>query len=211
MRIHFTSRIIVFDIGGVLIEWDPRHLYRKLFNGDEVAMSHFLTKICSPAWNAQMDKGKPFSVAVAELAEEYPEYSSLIFAYQTRWKEMIAGAIEPTVGVLAGLYQAGYPLYALSNWSAETFPLMRERYAFLDWFEEIVLSGETGLAKPDPAIYDVFLQRTGLEAAGCLFIDDSPENIKVAGRLGFETIHFESAGQLETALQERGYFSSRSG
>ncbi len=197
----FPNKVtIIFDIGGVLIEWDPRHLYRKLFSGDETAMKYFLTEICSLEWNAQMDLGRPFGKAVAELIEEHPDQAELITAYQTRWGEMISGEYKSTVEVLAELRDAGYPLYALSNWSAETFPLMRRQFPFLNWFEAIVLSGEEKLVKPDPRIFQVMLARTGRPAGENLLIDDTPENVEVARQLGFQAVHFQSAGQLRGEL-----------
>lgn len=195
---------VIFDLGGVLIDWDPRHLYRKLFDGEGAAMEAFLSRICSPAWNAQMDRGKPFAEAVAELSAIYPEHEELIAAYHGRWEEMIGGSYEPAVAVLAEVRQAGYPLYALSNWSAETFPLMRRRYEFLSWFDSITLSGEVGSAKPETEIYRVALARIGRLPGDCLFIDDSLPNIATADDLGFQTIHYVSAEKLRRDLVARG-------
>jgi 2-haloacid dehalogenase len=195
---------IVFDFGGVLLDWNPRYLYRKLFNGDPNAMERFLTEIGFVEWNLQQDKGRPLAVAVAELSERFPQYADLIQAYDERWPESIAGPIQPTVNILYALKQAGYPLYGLSNWSAETFQRVRHRYAFLDWFETIVVSGDVKLVKPDPRIYSVFLERVGRTAGECLFIDDSEANVAVAGQLGFKTIRFESPEQLARELHQRG-------
>ena len=196
---------IVFDLGGVLIDWNPRYLYRTLFNGDELAMEHFLSEICTPEWNAELDRGKPFGEAVTELAGRYPEYKELILAYQSRWGEMVSDAIRPTVDVMEELKNSGYSLSALSNWSAETFPQMLSRFAFLDWFEEIVLSGKIGSAKPEKRIYEVLLDKIGLSATRCLFIDDSVPNIHMANNLGFQTIHFSSAEQLRSDLLASGF------
>lgn len=191
---------IVFDIGGVLIEWNPRHLYRTLFHDDEVAMEYFLTQVCTPEWNAELDHGRSFQSAVAELAQQHPDYRELIMAYHEQWPKMVPFAFEDTVEVLSEVKTAGYPLFALSNWSAETFPIMRQRYPFLDWFEDILLSGEVGISKPDNQIYEVFLDRIKRTPDECLFIDDSERNIDAARSLGFQALLFKSASQLRDEL-----------
>lgn len=191
---------VVFDIGGVLIEWNPRHLYRTLFHDDVVAMEYFLTQVCTPEWNAELDRGRSFQSAVTELAQQHPEYRELIMAYHEQWPKMVPFAFEDTVEVLSEVKTAGYPLFALSNWSAETFPIMRQRYPFLDWFEDILLSGEVGIAKPDNQIYEVFLDRIKRTPDECLFIDDSERNIDAARSLGFQTLLFKSASQLRDDL-----------
>ncbi|MFQ5973200.1 MAG: HAD family hydrolase, partial [Alphaproteobacteria bacterium] len=149
---------VIFDIGGVLIDWDPRHLYRKLFD-DEDAMEHFLATVCTPEWNAQQDEGRTVAEGTALLTERFPEHAALILAYYDRFGEMMNGPLEETVSLLGELRGAGTPLYALSNWSRETFPLARERFEFLDWFRGIVISGEEGVKKPDPRIYQLLLHR----------------------------------------------------
>jgi 2-haloacid dehalogenase len=191
---------IIFDLGGVLIEWNPRYLYGSLFNGDDQAMEYFLSEICTPEWNNELDRGKPFGEAVVELARKYPDYKELILAYQSRWGEMVPDAINPTVTVMEELKNNGYNISALSNWSAETFPQMLNRFAFLDWFDEIVLSGEIGSVKPEKRIYEALLDKIDLNASSCLFIDDSVPNIKMADNLGFQTILFSSAEQLRADL-----------
>jgi len=195
---------IVFDLGGVLIDWDPRYLYRQLFDGDGTAMEHFLAQVCSPAWNAQQDAGRSFAEAIAEKTRAFPEYEHLIQAYFARWTEMIRGSMAGTVEVLSELREQGYPLYALSNWSAETFPLIKHRFSFLDWFKGIVLSGEVGCAKPNPRIYRIFLERMQCMPDQCLFIDDSRDNIATARELGFATLLFRSPQQLRAYLQSKG-------
>lgn len=175
---------VVFDLGGVLIEWDPRHLYRSLFQGDEAAMERFLAEVCSPEWNLALDAGRPWRPAIEALVAEHPERRDLIVAYDERWPEMLGGAIQGTVEVLADLHAAGVRLAALSNWSAEKFPIARARYPFLDWFETIVISGDVGICKPDARIYRHLLERTGFRPASTVFIDDSPPNVAAAARLG---------------------------
>jgi len=200
------SPIIIFDFGGVLIDWNPRYLYRKLFENDAAAMERFLSEIGFVEWNLEQDRGRPFAVAVKELTARFPHYADLIRAYDERWEESIGGVIEPTVKLLGALKQAGFTLYGLSNWSAETFWRIRHKHPFWDWFEVIVLSGEVQLIKPDPRIYAVLLEKIGRPASECLFIDDSETNIAVAEQLGFKTVWFKSPEQLERELNRLGLF-----
>jgi len=195
---------IVFDFGGVLMDWSPHYLYGKLIPGGSEEIDRFLAEIGFAEWNAEQDKGRPFVEAVAEWSAKFPHHAHLIRAYHERWEEMNAGPIQQSVEILRSLKQAGYPLYGLSNWSAETFPLIRAKYEFFDWFDLIVLSGEERLIKPDPQIFTVLLDRTGRTAGECLFIDDSAKNIAAAEQLGFQIVHFKSAGQLETELRRLG-------
>ncbi|MDM8518770.1 HAD family phosphatase [Anaerolineales bacterium HSG6] len=196
--------IIVFDFGGVLINWDPRGLYENLFEGDTVAMEKFFTEVDFMAWNLEQDKGRSFAEAVAVLSQEFPQYASFIAAYDERWEESISGPILETVEILRLLKQNGYRLFGLSNWSAETFPRIQHKYEFFNWFEGIVLSGAVKLIKPAPEIYNILLEQIGEPAEKCLFIDDSKPNITTANELGFMTIHFESPSQLKTELSMRG-------
>ena len=199
-----SIRAIVFDFGGVLIDWNPRHLYRKLFPGNERAMESFLREIGFTEWNLQQDSGRAFAPAVAELVAQFPTYADLIQAYDERWEESIAGPIHATVALLLPLKHAGYELHGLSNWSSEKFAIACTQYAFFHLFETILVSGEVKLLKPDPSIYVVFLERIGRTASECLIIDDSYQNIVTARGLGFATIHFESSDQLLRELQQRG-------
>jgi 2-haloacid dehalogenase len=194
----------VFDLGGVLIDWDPRHLYRRLFDGDDAAMEAFLTDVCNASWNAKLDAGASWAEAIAELVTRHPEQRTLIDAYRARWPEMIAGPIQPTVDVLADLRRARVPLYALSNWSAETYPIARERYEFLGWFDAVVISGEVGICKPDPRIFRHLLEAHGLEARSTLFVDDHAANVEAAAALGFVAHRFEGAPRLRADLVEMG-------
>ena len=194
-------KAIVFDFGGVLIDWDPRRLYRKYFDGDHAAMEDFLEEIGFTEWNLEQDKGRPFDVAVAELSKQFPHHERLIKAYDDQWDESILGPIQPTVDLLYKLKESGRPLYGLSNWSEEKFQLTRPNYAFFDCFDEIVVSGEVKLLKPDPRIYEVFLERINRSADECVFIDDSAANIAAADELGFKAIHFESTEHLERDLR----------
>ena len=195
---------IIFDFGGVLLDWNPHHLYRKLFGDDAEAVERFLTEIGFAEWNLEQDRGRPFATAVAEMSERFPHYADLIKAYDERWEESVAGPIQHTVDILYRLKQAGYSLYGLSNWSAETFRRVRHKHAFMELFEAILISGEVQLVKPDPRIYALLLGQIGRTAEECLFIDDSEANIAAASRLGFRTIRFESPRQLESELHRLG-------
>jgi 2-haloacid dehalogenase len=201
MKQSNTQRItIVFDFGGVLMDWNPRYLYRKLFNGNTHAMESFLTEINFFEWNAQQDKGRPFAAGVVELTKQFPQYADLILAYDERWEESIAGPIQSTVNILNELKQAGYRLHGLSNWSEEKFRIVREKYEFFNWFETIIVSGGVKLVKPDPRIYTLFLKRIGQIASECLLIDDSEANIAIARQLNFKTIQYLSSDLLKKEL-----------
>jgi len=195
-------RTIVFDFGGVLVDWNPRHLYCKLFNGNTSAMEHFLTEINFTEWNLQQDKGRPFAVGVAELTKQFPQYADLIRAYDERWEETIAGPIQSTVNILGELKQAGYRLHGLSNWSDEKFQMVHEKYEFFNWFETILVSGAVELVKPDPRIFTMLLERIGRTASECLLIDDSEANIAAARQMSFRTIQYRSSDQLKKELGE---------
>jgi 2-haloacid dehalogenase len=197
-------RIVVFDIGGVLLDWNPRHLYRKLFAGDEAAMEDFLANVCTVEWNERQDAGRPFAEAHAELLPRHADKSHLIEAFGKRFDEMIAGPIEGTVDILAEVKRAGVPRYALTNWSAETFPPALTRYEFLSWFDGIVVSGEEGVIKPDARIFRILLERYRIPADEAVFIDDNPRNAAAAHALGIHGIHFRSPELLRRELETLG-------
>lgn len=194
---------VAFDLGGVLIKWDPRRLYRQLFD-DAAAMESFLSEVCTPAWNARQDAGRPWPEATQSLAREFPAQRDLILAYDTRWEEMLGGAMADTVEILDELCDAGVPCYALSNWSAAKFALTRPHFPFLERFKAIVISGDVGLSKPDPAIYRVLVERYRLTPSMTAFIDDAEPNVLVAAELGFRAIHFLGAPRLRTDLRNLG-------
>ncbi|CAH2599647.1 HAD family phosphatase [Rhodovastum atsumiense] len=196
--------VVVFDLGGVLIDWNPRHLYRKLFAGDEAGMERFLAQVCSPAWNLTLDAGRDWAEAIAELVAQHPEQAALITAYHQRWPEMLGGPIAGSVAILDELRQSGTPLYALTNWSDETFAIALRLYDFLGWFEGIVVSGRERLVKPDPRLFRILLDRHGLAAGDVVYIDDNPANAEAAGRLGMHPIHFTTAPALRANLGELG-------
>jgi len=194
---------VVFDLGGVLIDWNPRHLYRRLIaDGDE--MEGFLAEICPQSWNERQDAGTPLAQATAERIDRFPGRAELIRAYYGRWEEMLGGPIAATVALLEALHRRGIPLFALTNWSAELFPIARRRFAFLERFRGIVVSGEKGLIKPDPAIFVRLLARYRLDAASTLFIDDNPANVEAAARLGFAALQYTDPFRLAGDLVSYG-------
>lgn len=193
---------IIFDLGGVLIDWNPRYLYKKVFP-TEAEMEWFLTNVCTPQWNTQQDAGRSFEEGIELLKRKYPEYTFAINFYWTRWAEMLGGEIGGSVEILRNLKTRGYHIYALSNWSAETFPIAQERYGFLQAFDGRVISGEEKLVKPDPLIYTRLLQKYNLHAPNCVFIDDNSANISKAADLGFETILFTDPEALRRTLISR--------
>ena len=197
-----TIQAIIFDYGNVLLEWDPKFVYDRYFPNDPEGMERFFDEVNFADWNSQQDKGRPFKEGIALLSREFPHYSHLIQAYHDLWIDSVGGAIAGTVDILKRLKQAGYPVYGLSNWSAETFPYMRERHDFFDLFDDMVISGEVGHVKPEPEIFQILLDKIGRPAEECLFIDDSLTNIGQAQKLGFATILFQSPQRLESSLRD---------
>jgi len=195
-----SRRVVVFDLGGVLLQWDPRHLYRKLFPGDEAAMESFLAEVCTVEWNERQDAGRSFADATAELMPKHSDKRHLIEAWSQRFGEMIPGALEGTVQIAGELKQRSVPLYGLTNWSSETFPAQRVRFPFLEWFDGIVVSGDEGVIKPDPRIFRILLDRYRVAADEAVFIDDNPKNAQAASALGIHGIHFQSPAQLRREL-----------
>ena len=193
---------IVFDFGGVLVDWNPRYLYDKYF-GDAEQSQWFLDNICLYSWNLQMDGGKPFAEGVKELQAEHPEWAEAIAIYHTRWVEMMGGEVAGTADVLRSAKAAGYKIYGLTNWSAETFPMIRDTYPIFQEFDGIVVSGEEHLLKPDAAIYRCLLERYALRAEESLFIDDNRDNVAAARAIGMHAVHFESAEQLAQILEQQ--------
>jgi len=199
-------KAIVFDYGNVLVEWDPRYVYQRYFPNDPEAMERFFHEVNFMEWNAQQDKGRSFADGVAALSQEFPQHAHLIQAYHDHWKDSIGEAHWGTVETMKKLKQAGYLLYGLSNWSAETFPLMREEYDFFNLFDDMVISGEVGHVKPQPEIFHILLEKISRPPQECLFIDDSLANIQQAQKIGFATVRFESPEQLETVLHDMQLF-----
>ena len=195
-----SRSIVVFDLGGVLIDWDPRHLYRKLFPGDELGMEHFLANVCTHEWNRCQDAGRSFTEGARLLKLQYPDKAELIDAYGARFNEMMAGPIVGAVEVLAELHERGTPLYGLSNFSAETFPLAFERFEFLHWFRRIIISGEVGILKPDARIYEIMLARFAIDPQSAVYIDDIVVNAEAARPFGIHGIQFTTPSALREEL-----------
>ena len=195
--------IPVFDVGNVLIRWDPRNLYRKLI-ADEAEREDFLARICPPEWNLEMDRGRAFAEGVAERVALFPQHEALIRAFDERWLETLDGAVEEAVAILEELRAAGVKTYAITNFSREKFALTRTRYPFLDSFEGIVVSAHEQLLKPDPRIYALLCERHGLAPADCIFIDDSLANVEGARAFGMQGHHFKTAAELRADLRQQG-------
>jgi 2-haloacid dehalogenase len=196
--------IVVFDLGGVLIDWDPRHLYRKLFVGDEGAMEHFLANVCTHEWNRGQDAGRSFAEGARLLKAEHPDKAELIDAYGARFDEMMPGPIAGSVDILAELKALGTPLYCLTNFSAETYPPTFERFEFLRWFRGILVSGEVKVIKPDPRIFELLIERFAIDPERAVYIDDVAANVTAARPFGIHAIHFTSPAALREELVALG-------
>jgi 2-haloacid dehalogenase len=194
---------IVFDLGGVLIDWNPRYLYREIFD-DEEAMELFLSKICTSEWNEKQDAGRSLQEGTQILLDQHPLWEREIRAFYGQWEKMLNGPIEATVKILDFLAtQTSYRLYALTNWSAETWPIALAQYPFLQRFKGILVSGKEGLAKPDPVIYRLLFERFQINPAEALFIDDNLRNIEASIQSGMEAKHFTTAEDLKTWMEEQ--------
>jgi HAD superfamily hydrolase (TIGR01509 family) len=195
---------IVFDVGNVLIEWDPRNLYRRIFD-DPARMEWFLANVFTSAVNLDCDRGLSFADAVAMVTARHPEHEEAIRAFDTRWGEMVPGPIAGSVALLEEIRRKGIPDYAITNFSREKFPLAAARFDFLRGFRMVVVSGEEGIVKPDRAIYELFLARAGLAAESCVFIDDSPANVAGARDAGMHALHFRGPEILRAELRALGF------
>jgi 2-haloacid dehalogenase len=200
---------VVFDLGGVLVDWDPRYLYRQLLPEDEV--EDFLTEVDFAAWNYRADAGGRWADAVAEQAARFPHRAELLAAYPERFRETLGGEVPGTVGLLRDLHAAGVRLLALTNWSAETFPHARAMFAFLSLFEDVVVSGEERVAKPDLGVFRLVLDRYHLDPARTVFVDDSPRNVAAAATAGLLALRFHDAHQLRADLQRLGLLADLPG
>ncbi|MDR0421890.1 MAG: HAD family phosphatase [Proteiniphilum sp.] len=192
-------RNIIFDFGGVLIDWNPVYLYRKVFDREE-EMNYFLEHVCRYDWNVLQDAGRPLAEATLSLQEQYPEYSEEIGMYYGRWDEMLGGIIGENVALIRPLRKK-YGVYGLTNWSAETIPAAMKRYDFFRDLDGMVVSGEEKTVKPDPLLYRILLNRYGIRAEESLFIDDSRANIETALQLGFKTVHLTAGMNLREELR----------
>lgn len=195
---------IIFDLGAVLIDWNPRHLYRKIFKTEE-EIDWFLLNVCTSEWNDQQDAGRSFEDATNELIAKFPEHKIPIEAWYGRWHETINGSIEGTVEILKVINESKkFRLYALTNWSAESFPWALENFEFLQWFDGIVVSGVEKSRKPFPEFYQILFDRYQVDPRKAIFIDDNPANIKGGDAVGMYSVHFQSPEQLRKKLIEMG-------
>lgn len=195
---------VVFDLGGVVIDWNPMYLYRKVFDGDETKAANFLATICTGEWNGRQDAGRDLLQATEERVKLFPQWEHEIRCYYGRWIEMIGDAIPGTPELMADIKAAGLHLFALSNWSAETFARVRYDFKPFRMFEHIVLSGEYGCIKPDKRLFQIALDCYGIPAENLIFTDDSPANVAGAAAVGLPALHFTSAAQFRRDLIERG-------
>jgi 2-haloacid dehalogenase len=194
---------IVFDLGGVLIDWNPNYVFDNVFENDEEKKKFFFENVCTSDWNENQDAGYPIQKATEDLVAKHPEWKEHIEAYYGRWEEMLGGPINESVEIFRQLKESGkYKLYALTNWSAELFPVALQRYEFLHWFDGRVVSGEEKMRKPFPEFYQLILNRFQLVPQETLFIDDNLRNVKAAEEIGIKSIRFQSPEQLKSDLQE---------
>jgi 2-haloacid dehalogenase len=195
---------IIFDLGGVLVDWNPNYVFDQMFDSEE-KKKHFFENICTADWNEKQDAGRSLKEATDELLERHPDWKEYIEAYYGRWQEMLGGPIHETVEIFRRLKQSGrYKIYALTNWSAETFPVALELYEFLHWFDGRVVSGEEKMRKPFPEFYQLIVERFQLVPSETVFIDDNLRNVKAASEMGLQAIAFESPQQLKEDLNDLG-------
>ena len=195
---------VLFDLGKVLLDWSPRYYYERFFAGDEGALARFLDEVVAPEWILEMDRGRPMDEAIAARQRLYPEHAELIARWREGWPEMLRGEIAGTVEILEELATRGRRLYALTNFSHETWPVARQRFGFLERFEQVVVSGEVGLVKPDPRIYRLAIERCRLEPARTVFVDDMPANAEAARAEGLQAVHFTTPERLREDLLKLG-------
>ncbi len=191
---------IIFDFGGVLLDWNPRYLYKSYFNNDE-EMEHFLADICNGEWNIKQDAGRPFAEAVKELQAKFPEYAEAIQMYDDDWEKMLKCELPESIDLLKELKFMGYGIYGLTNWSAEKIGYAFANYSFFSLFDGIVVSGVEKVVKPDRKIYEILLERYSLKPGECVFIDDNPDNVDMAKVLGINAIRFDNIGNVKEHLE----------
>ena len=190
---------IIFDFGGVLLDWNPRYLYKSYFNNDE-EMEHFLADICNGEWNIRQDAGRPFAEAVKELQAKFPEYAEAIQMYDDDWEKMLKCELPESIDLLKELKFMGYGIYGLTNWSAEKIGYAFANYSFFSLFDGIVVSGVEKVVKPDRKIYEILLERYSLKPGECVFIDDNQDNVDMAKVLGINAIRFDNIGNVKEHL-----------
>lgn len=197
---------VVFDIGNVLVSWDPRNLYRRYFAGREDQMEWFLTNVCTPAWNVEQDRGRSFREACDLLVKDHPpEWHPMIRAFDEEWHETISGPIAGSVAILKKLKDSQVPVYAITNWNQDKFREARDRFDFLNSFDGIVVSGDERMLKPEPEIFDLFFTRYGVRPETAVFVDDSVRNVEGARAAGMQALHFTSPEALARDLRGFGF------
>lgn len=199
-----AADVVVFDFGGVLLDWDPRHLYQGVI-ADPERREWFLAQVCTPDWNREQDRGRDWAQAVDQLARRFPEWRAEIEAFDLRWEEMIAGPIAGAVALLERLDEAGAPLYGITNFSSPKLALTFARFPFFARLRGVVVSGDERLLKPDPRIYATLFERYGLEPGRCLFIDDLAHNVEAARAVGMDATRFVDPETLAADLRARGF------
>lgn len=198
-------KTIIFDLGGVLIDWNPEYVFLKEFRGNREKMDWFLNEICAWDWNMNQDAGYPLSKATEDRIAMFPEYEDLIRMYYGRWEEMLGYTHEDTLEILESVVNnTNYHVYALTNWSGETFPVALQKFPWLQWFEGILVSGDEGLRKPHIEIYELMLSRYNIKPHEAIFIDDSLKNIEGSEAVGIKGVHFENAAALKKDLMALG-------
>jgi 2-haloacid dehalogenase len=196
-----NTKAIIFDLGGVLIDWNPAYVFDSMFADDEEKKKYFFENVCTPDWNENQDAGYPIQQATEELVAKHPDWKEHIEAFYGRWTEMLGGPIHETVEIFRELKELNkYKFYALTNWSGELFPIALERYNFLHWFDGRVVSGDEKMRKPFPEFYQLLLNRYNLQPGESLFIDDNLRNVQAAEAIGIPTIHFQSPLRLREEL-----------
>lgn len=191
---------IIFDFGGVLLDWNPRYLYKSYFNNDQ-EMEHFLADICNGEWNIKQDAGRPFAEAVKELQAKFPEYAEAIQMYDDDWEKMLKCELPESIDLLKELKSMGYGIYGLTNWSAEKIGYAFANYSFFSLFDGIVVSGVEKVVKPDRKIYEILLERYSLKPGECVFIDDNQDNVDMAKVLGINAVRFDNIGNVKEHLE----------
>jgi 2-haloacid dehalogenase len=198
----YTS--VIFDLGGVLIDWNPRHLYRQFFPGDDAGLERFLAEVTTSEWNRELDGGRSFAEAIADLQRQHPKHRDLIAMYWDRWPEMLGGVNAETAQIVRDLKARGVRVFALSDWSAETFPFAKGVVPELELFDDIQISGEAGMTKLDPRAFALAIARFKVDPTTTVFIDDAPANLDGARSAGLTTIRFTDADGLRTELTDLG-------
>lgn len=192
---------IIFDLGAVLIDWNPHYVYKTIFD-DEQEMHNFLANVCTSDWNEEQDAGRSLQEGTDLLVAQFPEHEANIRAFYGRWIEMLGEPFHGTVDIFKQLKESNkYKIYALTNWSAETFPFAQARFDFLNWFDGVVVSGTEKMRKPTPEFYQILLDRYNVNPAEALFIDDNYRNVVAAEKMGIKSIHFKSAEELSEELR----------